>query len=57
MFPQGVEAANAAGTANGSTGSAQSDAAVQAQFDQSVSTVLASVLSPLVQMVIQNCSE
>jgi len=39
------------------TGAQGMDAQTQAQFDQSVSTVFASILSPLVQMVIANASE
>lgn len=59
MPNQGVSSTAGVGQVSGQSqaGTAQGDAQTQAQFDQSLSTVFASVLQPMVQMVLANCSE
>lgn len=53
----GAAGVGAAAGVSQNAGGQQMDAQTQAQFDQSVSTVFASILSPMVQMVLANCSE
>ena len=53
----GTAGVGGVGGAGQTAGGQAMDAQTQAQFDQSVSTVFASILSPMVQMVLANCSE